>query len=266
PDNNGLFISKNEFFITNFYALPEIIDYQKELPNYNQIEENPIRVKDEVEGIEIEISRWKEIKDLASKRDRNIKLTIERNKYLFNDNNESLVWLQKNDTYFLESLVKIFGYVKDKQLLEFVFNNQKFINNSNLEDISSLLWHKTCDGKLVFHKETLELINNKPNKKEYFNFLNNEYLRFIDTCELSISQKAEIIANILNFIALNTNDYDSFYNMGFFAQNFDGGRKTEGKYSKEFIKHNFYNLKDFKKQWEDAKVDGDGVAYPGNFE
>ncbi|MCJ1810555.1 hypothetical protein, partial [Flavobacterium covae] len=93
PDNNGFFILKDEFFITNFYALPEIIDYQKEFPNSNQIEENPIRVKDEVEGVEIEISRWKEIKDLSSKRNRNIKLTIERNKYLFNDNSESFVWL-----------------------------------------------------------------------------------------------------------------------------------------------------------------------------
>ena len=42
--------------------------------------------------------------------------------------------------------------------------------------------------------------------------------------------------------------------------------KLKEKYSKEFIKHNFYNLKDFKKQWKDAKVDGDGVAYPGNIE
>ncbi|MET3047478.1 hypothetical protein [Flavobacterium covae] len=266
PDNNGFFILKDEFFITNFYALPEIIDYQKEFPNSNQIEENPIRVKDEVEGVEIEISRWKEIKDLSSKRNRNIKLTIERNKYLFNDNNESFVWLQKNDKYFLESLVKTFGYVKDKQLLEFVFDNQKIIKNSNIEEINKLLWHKTCDEKLVFHKETLDIINEKENKKEYFNFLNDEYLRYIDKSELPISEKAEIIANILNFIALNTNDYDPFSNMGFFAQNFDGGRKTEGKYSKEFIKHNFYNLKDFKKQWEESKIDGDGVAYPGNIE
>lgn len=266
PDNNGFFILKDEFFITNFYALPEIIDYQKEFPNSNQIEENPIRVKDEVEGVEIEISRWKEIKDLSSKRNRNIKLTIERNKYLFNDNSESFVWLQKNDKYFLESLVKTFGYVKDKQLLEFVFDNQKIIKNSNIEEINKLLWHKTCDEKLVFHKETLDIINEKENKKEYFNFLNDEYLRYIDKSELPISEKAEIIANILNFIALNTNDYDPFSNMVFFAQNFDGGRKTEGKYSKEFIKHNFYNLKDFKKQWEESKIDGDGVAYPGNIE
>ncbi|OXA70513.1 hypothetical protein B0A56_14245, partial [Flavobacterium columnare NBRC 100251 = ATCC 23463] len=133
-------------------------------------------------------------------------------------------------------------------------------------EINKLLWHKTCDEKLVFHKETLDIINEKENKKEYFNFLNDEYLRYIDKSELPISEKAEIIANILNFIALNTNDYDPFSNMGFFAQNFDGGRKTEGKYSKEFIKHNFYNLKDFKKQWEESKIDGDGVAYPGNIE
>ncbi|RVU91712.1 hypothetical protein EH230_01675 [Flavobacterium columnare] len=265
-DNKGIYISKTNKMIFDFHYLPEIIDYKSEYPKLYEEEKKYLKSFKNKNGSDCSTEYWYEITDLDSDRKINNQITINRNKYLFNDNNQSFIWLQKNDKYFLESLVKIFGYVKDKQLLEFVLNNQKFINNSNLEDISSLLWHKTCDKKLVFHKETLDLINEKKNKTEYFIFLNDEYLRFIDKSELPISQKAEIIANILNFIALNSEENLAFSNMGSFAQNFDGGRKTEGKYSKEFIKHNFYNLKNFKKQWEDAKVDGDGVAYPGNIE
>lgn len=265
-DNKGVYVSKTHKLIFDFHYLPEIIDYKSLYPKLYQEEKKLQKSFKNKNGDNCSIEYWYEISDLKIEQEINNKITINRNKYLFNDNNESFVWLQKNDKYFLESLVKTFGYVKDKQLLEFVFDNQKIIKNSNIEEINKLLWHKTCDGKITFHKETLDIINEKENKKEYFNFLNDEYLRYIDKSELPISEKAEIIANILNFIALNTNDYDPFSNMGFFAQNFDGGRKTEGKYSKEFIKHKFYNLKDFKKQWEEAKIDGDGVAYPGNIE
>lgn len=256
-----IYISKKQNFISELFSVPEILDYQKIYPESAKLESSLAS-----ESNEIKIYKWSDKQNLAKLREQNLKKILNRNKYLFNDNKQSFVWLQKNDKYFLESLVKTFGYVKDRQLLEFVFTNQKFINNPNVEDISPLLWHKTCDEKLVFHKETLDLINEKKNKTEYFIFLNDEYLRFIDKSELPISQKAEIIANILNFIALNSEENNPFSNMGFFAEIFDGGRKIEGKYSKEFIKHNFYNLKNFKKQWEDAKVDGDGVAYPGNIE
>ncbi|OWP80131.1 hypothetical protein BWK63_12655 [Flavobacterium covae] len=228
---NNIFISKKNRFISKSYLLKELII----------IEDN---------------NSYKLIIP---------KNIIEINKFIFNDNKESLNWLKNNDENFLKSLVLNNGYTNNKELLSWVLNKINF-KIDNYEEINKLLWHKTCDEKLVFHKETLDIINEKENKKEYFNFLNDEYLRYIDKSELPISEKAEIIANILNFIALNTNDYDPFSNMGFFAQNFDGGRKTEGKYSKEFIKHNFYNLKDFKKQWEESKIDGDGVAYPGNIE
>jgi hypothetical protein len=54
-------------------------------------------------------------------------------------------------------------------------------------------------------------------------------------------------------------EYRTYQYMGGFAEWFD----ADNKYSKEFEKHNYYNIPNFKKQWQEAKVEGDGIARPG---
>ena len=50
--------------------------------------------------------------------------------------------------------------------------------------------------------------------------------------------------------------------MGGFAEWYDNSNNNQA-YSKEFKKHNYYNLPNFEKQWNQAKEDGDGIGLPG---
>ena len=54
-------------------------------------------------------------------------------------------------------------------------------------------------------------------------------------------------------------EYRTCEYMGGFAEWYDG----DNKFSKEFEKHNYYSIPNFKKQWQEAKEEGDGIARPG---
>ncbi|MXO33388.1 hypothetical protein, partial [Apibacter sp. B2912] len=85
PIYNGIFIVKNNYFITSLYAIPELIDYQKEYPETKSIEDKKIIKSDSYWTEELEIPHWKEIKNLSQRRYFNKQRLISRNKYLFND-------------------------------------------------------------------------------------------------------------------------------------------------------------------------------------
>ncbi|MFV0303947.1 MAG: hypothetical protein ACK5IC_00510, partial [Moheibacter sp.] len=105
-------ILNNEYFVTQTYHIPQILDYQKEYPNIAKIEDTiKIRYPDDFDiNEEIEITRWKDIPDLDKQRKFNIQLLVNRNLYLFNDDKSRLPWLLKNDEYFMRSLVLTFGW------------------------------------------------------------------------------------------------------------------------------------------------------------
>lgn len=265
-DYQGSFVIKNDCFITDFYAIPQIINYQKDYPNASKTEDKPIIVKNEIEETDVKVKQWKDVEDLSQQRVKNLEKITARNKYLFNDDKPSFVWLRFNDEIFLRSLVKVFGYTEDKELLKFVVEKEKY-DGKDSEEFSKILWYKNCDGKLVFHKQTLEIMaEDKAKKQAYFDVLNSEYIRYLINDEikkdLSFSEKAEIIANILTFIQTHSQNYDTYSNMGGFAEWNDNSNNNEA-YSKEFKKHNYYNLPSFEKQWKQAKEDGDGIGLPG---
>jgi hypothetical protein len=266
----GTYIVKNENFITDFYFIPELINYTKDYPKSIDIENNIHTKSINDNNEEITTVLWKEIensKDIANslndKRKRNIETLVARNMYLFNDSKAHFRWLVLNDQYFMRSLVTTFGYYDDKELNKWVADNTEF-TNKNIEEVTKVLYNKKCDGKIVVNYPLLKIIaDDKEKASKIYDFFSLDYFYWLqddkNNLELTFSQKAEIIARIHSFIYSNKEEYRTYEYMGSFAENCD----SDNKYSKEFEKHNYYNIPNFKKQWQEAKEEGDGIARPG---
>ncbi|MEP7094770.1 MAG: hypothetical protein ABI793_11990 [Flavobacterium sp.] len=268
-DFQYIYVSKKNKFITSFWAIPQLINYEKKYPELSVYESKAIFVTDEVEDTKIEIKRWKNIPDIEKQRQKNIQILINRNKYIFNDNKASLVWLKFNDKEFLESLVKTFGYVEDKDLLKWVVENNRFKTKSGItngEEYGKLIWHKTCDGNFVFHKETIEIMK-KEMKSSNGNYMDDllDYIKYLEEEKsLKFEERMIIVANVLNLSSVLAQDsnYEKYrYSMGSYYKFSDAQSKIS--IDNEFKKNNYYGLPNMRAFWEEAKVDGDGVSYPG---
>ncbi|WP_236455371.1 MULTISPECIES: hypothetical protein [Flavobacterium] len=259
----GFYIIKNNNFITELYAIPEIVNYQKEFSSIANIENSMEREFTNDKGSKVEITRWKDLPDLDQQRKKNIQTLVARNMYLFNDSKAHFKWLILNDQYFMRSLVTTFGYYDDTTLVEWVAENTK-MDAQDLEPLNEVIYNKKCDGKIGFNYTFLKIISEDEEKAtEKFNFLKWYYFDWLlnpkNTLELTFSQKAEIIARMHSFIYSNMNDYRTYEFMGTFAEHYD----YDNTYSKEFKAKNYYNIPDFEKQWKEAKLEGDGIALPG---
>lgn len=246
-DYNGTYIVKNECFITDFYFIPELIDYQKEFPEAVIIENKIVTTINEGGEI-INIKLWKDDKKLSITRQKNIQTLVNRNKYLFNDNKASLVWLKFNDQYFLESLVKTFGYVKDHDLLKWVLDR-----NLKEDEFDKILFTKTCDNKYVFHKEIFEIMNQADNssKEKYIAFL-KEHFPKLD--KKNFSEETRIHALYCYYStklsgSVKANDMYAFF-----------PRLSDEESEEEFKKNNYYNLPDFKELYKETRYSGVGPA------
>jgi hypothetical protein len=249
-DYFGIYAIKNENYITDGYALPQIIDYQKMFPDIIQYENNLPRTSVfEENGEEVSRYLWKDQKGLLQDRQKNIQTLVNRNKYLFNDNKASLVWLKFNDQEFLESLVKTFGYVQDKDLLKWVLDR-----NLNDDEFDKLLFTRTCDNKFVFHKEIFEVMAqaDAKSKENYIQYL----LARIDlpkVYDLSFSDATKIKALYCYYATKFLGSIESSNIYSFFP------KLQDEKYEDEFRKNNYYNLPDFKELYNDTKYGGIGL-------
>jgi len=246
-DYNGTYIVKNECFITDFYFIPELIDYQKEFPETVEIENN-ITITRSEGGEIINTKLWKDSKNLNSVRQKNIQTLVNRNKYLFNDNKASLVWLKFHDQEFLESLVKTFGYVGDPDLLKWVLDR-----NLKEEEFDKILFTKTCDNKYVFHKEIFEIMNqaDKNNKEKYIAFL-KEHFPKVDKNNFSDETKIQALYCYYSTKLSGSISVIDVY--GFFP------RLNDEESEQEFKKNNYYNLPDFKELYNETRYSGVGPA------
>lgn len=244
-----IYIIKKHNFITELYAIPEIIDYQKEFPYLIDFENNipsEIRTK---ENDKVTITKWKDMSDLSQKRQKNIQTLINRNKYLFNDNKASLVWLKFNDEYFLESLVKVFGYVQDKDLLKWVLDR-----NLNDDEFDKLLFTKTCNNRYIFHKEIFEVMTKADNKSKenYLLYLRGK-TELPKVEDANFRDKAKIYALYCYYATKFTQSIDQGYVYTFFP------KLNDEKFEEEFKRSNYYNIPDFKKLFDDTKNGGIGL-------
>ncbi|WP_344853621.1 hypothetical protein [Pedobacter jeongneungensis] len=211
----GSFILKNESFITNMYAIPEILDYQKDYPQLNFVEEKPRFIYDAIEKEKIEIDRWKDLHDLPKEREKNILSLVHRNKYLFNESKSSLTWLLFNDQTFLKNLLIVFGYDKEpkinKMVLDSIYKENTKKNIIYGEVISSLFFAKDCNNKLEIRANLLKYVeeNTSPTDNHFIYALGSFISTLYDGDEYEIFdedpskkftdvEKAEIVANIAN--------------------------------------------------------------------
>jgi len=179
---------------------------------------------------------------------------ISRNKYLFNDNKASLVWLKFHDQYFLESLVKVFGYVGDKDLLKWVLDRSLSDDKSKEEEFYKILVTKTCDNKYIFHKEVFEVMTqaDDKSKKEYLLLLKGRIdLPKLD--DLNFSEAAKIEALYCYYATKFTASIERGDVYAFFP------KLNDPKFEEEFRKNNYYNIPDFKELYNDTKLGGIGL-------
>lgn len=252
----GTYIIKNKNFITDFFYLPELINYQEKFPNIAQLEKKyPSEWYNDELRMKVGIEKWMEFEarkdeyNLSRARDFNKSLIISRNKYLFNDNKASLVWLKFNDEYFLESLIKVFGYVQDKDLLKWVLDR-----NLNDDEFDKLLFTKNCDNKYIFHKEIFEVMTkaDTKSKEKYLLYLRGKTdLPKVE--DANFSETAKIYALYCYYATKFTQSIDQGYVYTFFP------KLNDEKLEEEFKRNNYYNIPDFKKLFDDTKNGGIGL-------
>ena len=262
------YIIKNINFITDLYALPELINYQKEYPNLAKIEDS-IKIHIVKDGNNVKLNLWKNEKDLAKRRFINQQFLISRNKYLFNDDKSQFPWLVMHDEFFMRSLVTEFGYTEDKKLLKWVIENtdlplfSKFAETKHLKELGKLLWTKDCNGEIRVHQNTLDLLKelSTPHDDLYImyvaEYLSNYMASFaIKEENLTIEQKAKIAAYLLYWGEQYKYDKHYDYNQMFMTRFYYYHFEREA-YEKEFKKNNYYGLPKFKEWYEAAKKEKD---------
>lgn len=251
----GVYSIKNDNYITDSYALPQIINYQKMFPEIANIENYVSKSFVFENGEEVSRYLWKDDKNLIVNRQNNIETLVNRNKYLFNDNKSSLVWLKTHDAFFLESLVKTFGYVQDKDLLKWVLDKNLLKNSQDdVEEFAKILGTRNCDGKIEVHKEVFDfmLTQNEIEREKYAAslLLFRDYYKNTGK-DLSFSELTKIRAIVCYYGTKMSDNY--FYS--FFPY------LHSEKYAEEFKKNNYYDISDFKELYEDAKYGGINEPY-----
>lgn len=266
-DYNGTYIIKDQKFIADFYYLPEILDYHTQYPNIaNKEKELPKEYIYNKEKYNIE--QWRDLEnrsdeyDLKVKRKHNIQTIIARNMYLFNDNKAQYKWLILNDQYFMEGLVKTYGYTQDTDLLKWVIEKTKFDKN-NPTDFGKLFWTKDCDGTARLHANTSKVLQKLylPNDASENRFtLNNikQYLEYLgnngntESKILTEADRVKIMANLAYF----AEQYK--YNPSYDSHSKIMGRLRFFLNQKDIDileKNNYFSLPKFKEWWDNADYD-----------
>ena len=255
PHGRIFYIIKNSNYITNFYSLPEILDYKELFPDLYKLEASmPSKIKDEKTGELIQLTKWQDVKDLDSRRKGNIDKLVHRNKYLFNDSRSSFRWLCLNDEIFLTSLVLTFGYVEDKELNKYVLEKQL---GGEISDFGKAFWYQSCDGKLFFHNQMIDIIKQSPieKQKEYLRAISS-YVHFLVNDEkFPFSQKAEILGKLCYYAEKIGESIDMGFKYFYILGIEEGGKA----YEEEFKKRNYYNISDFEEVWEYTRTGGIGL-------
>ena len=253
----NLYFSIDKKLMIGQYAIPELIDYRTKYPEISKIEDTIYVTKKDKEGEDIYVTRWRDISDLKEQRKKNIETLVARNKYLFNDDKDSFDWLIKNDAFFMEQLVKRFGYTQDFELLEWVIKKTHYDKNSP-EDYGSLFWVKNCDSTIKLHSNTFKVLQNLYNVKTAYQILEDikGYINYLGDEEqnkkedLTEEQRIKILANIVYFGEQYKYTDDSPYQMMGRLRYFLSDSQVD-----ILIKNKYFNLPKFKEWWDKADYD-----------
>lgn len=253
----NLYFSIDKRLMIGQYAIPELIDYRTKYPEISKIEDTISVTKKDKEGENIYVTRWRDISDLKEQRKKNIETLVARNKYLFNDDKDSFDWLIKNDAFFMEQLVKRFGYTQDFELLEWVIKKTHYDKNYP-EDYGSLFWVKNCDGSIKLHSNTFKILQKLYNVKTAYQILEDikGYINYLGDEEqnkkedLTEEQRIKILANIAYFGEQYKYTDDSPYQMMGRLRYFLSDSQVD-----IFTKNKYFNLPKFKEWWDKADYD-----------
>ena len=253
----NLYFSIDKKLMIGQYAIPELIDYRTKYPEISKIEDTISVTKKDKEGEDIYVTRWRDISDLKEQRKKNIETLVARNKYLFNDDKDSFDWLIKNDAFFMEQLVKRFGYTQDFELLEWVIKKTHYDKNYP-EDYGSLFWVKNCDGSIKLHSNTFKILQKLYNVKTAYQILEDikGYINYLGDEEqhkkedLTEEQRIKILANIVYFGEQYKYTDDSPYQMMGRLRYFLSDSQVD-----ILVKNKYFNLPKFKEWWDKADYD-----------
>ena len=253
----NLYFSIDKKLMIGQYAIPELIDYRTKYPEISKIEDTISVTKKDKEGENIYVTRWRDISDLKEQRKKNIETLVARNKYLFNDDKDSFDWLIKNDAFFMEQLVKRFGYTQDFELLEWVIKKTHYDKNYP-EDYGSLFWVKNCDGSIKLHSNTFKILQKLYNVKTAYQILEDikGYINYLGDEEqnkkedLTEEQRIKILANIVYFGEQYKYTDDSPYQMMGRLRYFLSDSQVD-----ILVKNKYFNLPKFKEWWDKADYD-----------
>ena len=253
----NLYFSIDKKLMIGQYAIPELIDYRTKYPEISKIEDTISVTKKDKEGENIYVTRWTDISDLKEQRKKNIETLVARNKYLFNDDKDSFDWLIKNDAFFMEQLVKRFGYTQDFELLEWVIKKTHYDKNYP-EDYGSLFWVKNCDGSIKLHSNTFKILQKLYNVKTAYQILEDmkDYINYLGDEEqskeedLTEEQRIKILANIVYFGEQYKYTDDSPYQMMGRLRYFLSDSQVD-----ILVKNKYFNLPKFKEWWDKADYD-----------
>jgi hypothetical protein len=262
-ENNGVFVMKKLNFITELYPLPSIIEYQKAYAEVAQEENNISKTYNDANGNKVSKYLWKDVPNLKEIRKKNIQTIVARNMYLFNDNKAQFKWLILNDEYFMESLVKTFGYTEDSELLKWVVEKTKF-NKNDPQDYGKLFWTKQCDGTLKLHANTFKVLQklyisgNDPSDNRFILDNIKNYLEYLGDIEKSQNENLTPIERVK--IMSNLAYFAEQYN---YDKNFNDDNKMmarlryflSDKDVESLKKNNYFNLPKFKEWYDNADYD-----------
>jgi hypothetical protein len=84
---------------------------------------------------------------------------IARNKYLFNNSQSDLAYLLAEDTLFLKTLVKSFGYTKEEKINTLAMNDYLDLDNNHMPIVGEIIFVKNAAGILEIKQELLQWIS-----------------------------------------------------------------------------------------------------------
>ncbi|WP_137905895.1 hypothetical protein [Chryseobacterium sp. 2VB] len=256
-DYEGGYIDKKRKLFTDFYYLPEIIDYQKEYPTLSDIESSKI-IRKSSSQVDVEIPHWKDVVNLKEQRKVNNQRIIARNMYLFNDNKAYIIWLVTHDKNFIKLLVKNLSYDKEPKFNEMLIN--EYIQSKDQYKIGELIFAKNCNKELEIREGILQSLTDtyqKSSNPKDLHGLMEFVSKLLETDEYnnySENEKIKMVAYLANTYDFlfkknhrNQDGWDLRWNI--LGAYFEDDSRSEIKWPKlkeEMQKNNYYNLPNLK--------------------
>lgn len=256
-DYEGGYIDKQRKLFTDFYYLPEILDYQKEYPTLNNVESGKISRKSSSQT-DVEIPHWKDVANLKEQRKLNVQRIIARNMYLFNNNKTYIIWLVTHDKNFIKLLVKNFGYDKEAKFNEMLIN--EYIQSKDMYKIGELVFAKDCNKELEVREGILQSLTavyqKSSNPHDLFGLMEFSS-KLLETDEFNnYSEKEKIkmiayLANTYDFLFKKNHrhqdGWDPRWNiLGTYFEDDSRSKVKWPKLKEEMQKNNYYNLPNLK--------------------